>query len=96
MSDYKAKGPDQLNILMGILIKFREEEEEYIEAIRRMYSNARFTTPGQQTHVFLWRDLNIEKEPEEYIMGVGSFGDKSAPTIVQRALQKTADLATSD
>ena len=50
----------------------------------------------QQTHRFLWRDLNPEKKPDEYMVEVVSFGDKPAATIVQLVLRNTADLATKD
>ena len=50
----------------------------------------------QQTRRFLWRDLIPEKNPDEYMMEVMSFGDKPAATIVQLVLRNTADLATND
>ena len=53
LNDYWAKGPDLLNNLMGILIKFREEEVGYIGDIRKMYHTVRITIPDQQTHRFL-------------------------------------------
>ena len=84
---------------MGVLINFREEGVGYIGDIRKMYHTVRITminNPDQQTHRFLLRDLNPEKKPEEYMMEVVSFGDKSAATIVQLALRKIADLATND
>ena len=96
LNGYWEKGPDLLNNLMGILIKFREEDVGYIGDIRKMYHTVRITMPDQQTHRFLWRDLNPEKKPEEYMMEVVSFGDKPAATIVLLALRKTADLATND
>ena len=74
LNDYWAKAPDLLNNLMGILIKFRKEEVGYIGDIRKMYHTVRITMPDQQTHRFLWRDLNPEKKPEEYMMEVVSFG----------------------
>ena len=51
--------------------------------------------PDQQTHRFLWKDLNPVKKPEEHMLEVVSFGDKPAATIFQLALRKTADLATN-
>ena len=96
LNDYWAKGPDVLNNFMGVLIKFREEEVGYIRDIRKMYHTVGTTIPDRQTHRFLWRDLNPEKKPEEYMMEVMSFGDKPAATNVQLALRKTADLATND
>ena len=81
---------------MDVLIKFREKEVGYIGDIRKMYYTVKITMPDQQTHRFVWRDLNPEKKPEDYMMEVVSFGDKPAATIVQLALRKTADLATND
>ena len=81
---------------MGVLIKFRQEEMGYIGDIRKVYHTLKITMPDQQTHRFLWRDLNPVKKPEEFAMKGVSFGDKLSATIVQLALRKTADFATND
>ena len=93
LNDYWAKGPDLLGNLLGILLKFRENYVGYIGDIRKMYHTVQMTLEDQQTHRFLWRDFEITKAPDEYMMQVVSFKDKPAATIAQLALRKTADLA---
>ena len=44
------------------------------------------------THRFLWRDLDVTKEPEDYAMTVVNFGDKPSGTIAIIALKKTAEM----
>ena len=65
-----AKGPDHLNHLICILITFREEKLGYFRNMRKMYHIVGITTPDQQTHRFLPRDLNSEKIKEENMMEV--------------------------
>ena len=42
--------------------------------------------------IFLWRDLDITREPDTYVMNTVSFGDKPAGTITTVALRKAAEM----
>lgn len=56
-----------------------------------MYHRVLITEEDQHVHRFLWRDLDITREPDTYVKTVLTFGDKPAPAMAQIALKKTAE-----
>lgn len=64
LNDYLAKGPDLLNNLLGILIRFREEATALTGDIKKMYHTVKIGIKDQHTHRFLWRNMDDKREPE--------------------------------
>ena len=95
LNDYWAKGPNLLNNLIGILLRFRERKVAMIGDIKKMYYAIKISSVDQHTHRFLWRDCDINSKPDTYIMKSISFGDKPAGNIAITALNKTAELSRS-
>ena len=93
LNEYWAKGPDLLNSLLGVLIRFRENEVALIGDIKKMYHSVGTTQLEQHTHRFLWRDMDARKEPDTYVIQRVSFGDRPSGTIATVALRKTAEMA---
>ena len=94
LNDYWLKGPDLLNNLFGINLRFREKEVARIGDISKMYHRILMPEQDQHVHCFLWRSLETDREPGEpdvYVKTVLTFGDKHAPAMAQIALRKTAD-----
>ena len=79
-----------MNNMLGILIRFREGEVAIAGDIKKMYHSVHLSQLDQHMHRFLWRDLNLNKPMDTYIMTRVCFGDKPAGTIAAVALQKTA------
>ena len=92
LNDCWAKGPDLLNSLIGVLIRFRENKIAMIGNIKKMYHTIKMKPIGQHTHRFLWRNMDSSKEPETYIIQRVSFGDNPSGTIATVALRKTAEM----
>ena len=90
LNDFWAKGPDLLNSLLGILLRFREENVGVVGDIRKMYHSVKIPLLDQHTHRFLWRDME-DREPDTYVMTSVSFGDKPAGAIAMLAMRKTAE-----
>ena len=90
LNDCWAKGPDILNNMLGILLRFREGEIAFTGDIKKMYHTIHLSEEDRHMHRFLWRDLDTERKMDTYIMMRVSFGDKPAGTIAAVALQKTA------
>ena len=53
LNEYWAKGQDLLNSLLGILVRFRENEVASIGDIKKMYHTVKTTVLDQHTHRFL-------------------------------------------
>ena len=69
VNEYWAKGPDLLNNLLGILIRFREEKVAFAGDIKKMYHSIMISELDQHTHRFLWRNLEIGRVPDTYTVG---------------------------
>lgn len=92
LNDYWVKGPDLVNNLLGILIRFRENRVGLAGDISKMYHTIKISDTDQHTHRFLWRNMELERQPDIYMMTSVSFGDKPAGAIASLALKKTAEL----
>ena len=92
LNEYWAKGPDLLNNLLGVLIRFRENRVAFIGDIKKMYHTVKTSELDQHTHRFLWRDMDSTREPDTYIIQRVSFGDKPSGTIATIVLKKTAEM----
>ncbi|XP_068690776.1 uncharacterized protein [Montipora foliosa] len=96
LNDYWVKGPDLINDLFGVVLRFRDNEIAFIGDISKMYHRIRIPEADQHVHRFLWRNLQTDREPDVYVKTVLTFGDKPAPAMAQIALRKTADEARED
>ena len=90
LNDYWLKGPDLLNNLFGVILRFREEVAINGD-ISKMYHRVLIPEVDQHVHRFLWRDMEVKREPDVYVKQVLTFGDKPAPAMAQIALRKTAE-----
>ena len=96
LNEYWAKGPDLLNNLLGVLIRFRENRVAFIRDIKKMYHTVKTSELDQHTHRFVWRDMDSTREPDTYIIQRVSFGDKPSGTIATIELRKTAEMTRSE
>ncbi|XP_033097279.1 uncharacterized protein LOC117101409 [Anneissia japonica] len=90
INDYWMKCPDLLNNLNGVLMRFREREVAVCGDISKMYHKVLIPEVDQHIHRYLWRDLDVNRPPDTYIMQVLTFGDKPAAAMAQTALKLTA------
>ena len=91
MNECLAKGPSLLNNLYGVLLRFRMYKQAFVGDISKMYHSIDIPLKDQMTHLFLWRNLDLDKEPETFAMTVVNMGDRPSATIAQVALRKTAE-----
>ena len=91
LNDYWQKGPDLLNGLFGVILRFRENKVALTADISKMYHRVLIPLEDQHVHRFLWRNLEIDRPPDTYVMNVLTFVDKPAPAMAQVALRKTSE-----
>ena len=96
LNDYWLKGPDLLNSLFGVILRFRENEVAVSGDISKMYHQVLIPQRDQQVHRFFWRNLDTTRPPDTYVKTVLTFGDKPAPAMAQIALRKTAEEGASE
>ncbi|XP_071827786.1 uncharacterized protein [Apostichopus japonicus] len=91
LNSYWAKGPDLLNDLFGVLLRFREHPVAVCGDISKMYHRVLIPEVDQHVHRYLWRDMKGDQDPEVHVKTVLTFGDKPAPAMAQIALKRTAE-----
>ena len=83
------KGPDLLNSLTGLLIRFREGKYAVIADTEQMFHQIFVLEKDRDVLHFLWRDTPSGKI-DNYIMNVHLFGKINSPCCANWSLQKTA------
>ena len=92
LNSFLTKGPDSFkNNLLGMLLRFREEQVVLIGDIRKMYNSVHLDILEQHTHRFLWRDLE-DRPPDVWCITRVNMGDKLDGTISIEAKDRTAEL----
>jgi len=91
MNSILLKGPDVLNPIRAVLLRFREGEHAAIGDITKMYNSVWLEEQEVHVHRFLWRD-SPEDEIEDYAVVRVNMGDKPAECIAQVAMRETAML----
>ena len=74
LNDYWAKGPDFINNLFGILLRFREEQIGLAVDISKMFNAIQIVEMDQHVHRFLWRLMDTKQEPAHYVLTAAAFG----------------------
>ena len=85
-------GPDLMNSLVGVLIRFRQENVAAMCDIEQMFHSFHVAPEHQNFLRFLWyKDNDPSKEIIENKMTVHLFGNGPSPAIATFGLRKTAD-----
>ncbi len=92
LNDYWCKGPDVMNNLLGILLRFREGKVAFTGDISKMYNSIKLSPIDQHVHRFLWRNCESDQPPNHYILLVVPFGDKPSGCIAITSMMKTAEM----
>lgn len=95
LNDVLIKGPDVLNSIRAVLLRFRAGEFAALGDIRKMYNSIWLEEREVHLHRFLWRD-NEDAEMEDFAITRVNMGDKPAGCIAQIAMRETANLPVFD
>ncbi|XP_077397336.1 BCAS3 microtubule associated cell migration factor isoform X1 [Festucalex cinctus] len=91
LNDLLYKGPDVLNQIRGVLLRFRTGLHAALCDVKKMYNSVWLEDREVHVHRFLWRD-NPEDEMEVFAVVRVNMGDKPAGCIAQVAMRETANL----
>ena len=89
LNDYLITGPDLLNNLVGILLRFRKNPVALVADIEAMYHQVHLTEEDSDAVRFIWKE-DFNQRPEVLKMLVHFLGAKDSPCIASFALKKTA------
>jgi len=90
LNDNLLTGPDLLNNLVGILLRFRSGKIGVMADVQQMFHQVRVYEEDRDSLRFLRRDLDETRKPDEYQMTVHVFGAVDSPCCANYALQRTA------
>lgn len=91
MNDLLLKGPDVVNPIRAVLLRFRRGVYAALGDIKKMYNSVWLEDKEMHLHRFLWRDSQDEVIGEFAITRV-NIGDCPAGCIAQLAMRETARL----
>jgi len=89
LNDNLLKGPDLLNNLVSVLLRFRKDKYAVTADIENMFPQVNVREIDTDSLRFLWRD-NLADEISEYQMLVHIFGKADSPCCANYSLKRTA------
>ena len=93
LNDRVHQGPDLNNKLLGVLLRFREENIAFMSDISAMFHQIKVPPGDQDLLRFLWWPSgDTTREPDTYRLTVTLFGGKWSPSAATYALHKTVDM----
>ena len=90
LNDQLHIGPDLLNSLVSVLLRFRERRVGLAADIEAMFHQVQIMEENQPALRFLWWNLELQRPPDVYQMLVMIFGATSSPCMANYVLRKTA------
>ena len=92
LNDHLLQGPDFVNDLVGVLIRFRQEPVAVCGDIKQMFHQVMVSPEDRDALRFLWwPGGDISKTPQVYRMCVHVFGATSSPSCCTFALRESAE-----
>ena len=91
LNDRLYHGPDLTNNLVGVLIRFREEETAFTADVEAMFHQVKFFPEDADAPRFLWWDASSNLPTKECQMLVHIFGATSSPCCTNKALRQAID-----
>lgn len=79
LNDALLSGPDLLQSLFGVLLRFREGPVAVVADIKEMFLRIRIREEDRDSLRFLWRGEDRRTKPKEYRMKSVIFGAASSP-----------------
>ena len=74
-------GPKLQPDLVQVLMRFQCRQVALMADIKKMFLQIYLKRKDQNSHRFLWRDMNVDEEPTAYCMTRVTFGDTSSPFL---------------
>lgn len=91
LNDYLLQGPDLMNMLTGILVRFRQHPVALMCDVEKMFHQFHVEEADRNYLRFLWwKNGDLTLHPQEYRMKVHLFGATSSPGCANYGLKHLA------
>ncbi|KAK3747362.1 hypothetical protein QZH41_005268 [Actinostola sp. cb2023] len=84
-------GPDCTNSLVGVLMRFRQENNTVVADIESMFHQVKVQPDDHDSLRFLWWSESVDEPPEDFVMTVHIFGAADSPCSANSTLKRLAD-----
>ena len=92
LNEQLLTGPDLTNSIVGVLMRFREEQVALSADIECMFHQIRVAPDDRDAFRFLWwPNGDLTQQPIDHRMEVHLFGATSSPSCSSLALRRTAE-----
>ncbi|XP_041974007.1 uncharacterized protein LOC121729533 [Aricia agestis] len=91
LNDMLLSGPDLLQSLPGVIMRFRRHSVAVTADIKEMFMRIRVRKEDRDALRFLWRGNEREEKPQEYQMASLIFGATSSPCTALYVKNKNAE-----
>lgn len=91
LNDALLSGPDLLQSLFGVLLRFREGPVAVMADIQDMFLRVKVREGDRDSLRFLWRGNRRTSKPDEYRMSSIIFGAASSPATAIYVMNKNAE-----
>ena len=91
-NDILMKGPNCLQDIYGIQLRFRKHSFVLVCDIKKFYHTVHTTVTEKHLRRMVWRGMNLNEEPSTYGFAKVTFGDRPAGAICSVALKETAEI----
>ena len=92
LNDVLMKGPNTLNALFGVQLRFRSYSVPLVGDITKMYHSIKTVKVERHLCRLLWRNLEKTENVKTYGIETVTFGDRPAAAIATVAIQNTANV----
>lgn len=97
LNDVLLTGPDLINKLLGVLLRFRKEPVAMTADIEQMFYCFRVTETHRNFLRFIWyKDNDPDQELVDYRMTVHVFGNSPSPAVATFGLRRTAEISEAE
>ena len=91
LNDELLKGPDLLNSVAAILLRFRRFKIGYTGDVKEMFHQVLIRPEDQHSQRFLWRGMERRRAPDEYVMQAMIFGAACSPASAIYVMNRNAE-----
>jgi len=97
LNDFLFEGPDLLNAIAEVLIRFRRFPYVVCSDIKKMYLSVKVPESDRGAlRILWWKDGNVRSDPAEYRATVHMYGAKSSGFVANYCVRKLADEVTDE
>ena len=97
LNDFIYEGPDLLNSLVAVLIRFRRFPYVVCSDIRKMYLSVKVPKGDRGAlRILWWQDGNLDSDPIEYRATVHMYGAKSSGFVANYCVKRLASRSDSE